>query len=171
MTQATTAPGDVDPFATAAPAGVGTGVEDEFEGASDSFLKAKHLENHVVLIRPKSAGTRISKLGANAGKPYTYVECDLVNLEGPANAEVGLGGPGAMHPLVQLVGDSLTPQLKGAIGRTIVGKMISYKSQYGTPGYKLAEITDHDRQLARAYLAEEKRRAAAQAATDPFAGA
>lgn len=128
---------------------------DEFDGARAGFVKMDDLVGRLLLVTPVETGERESTLPGANGKTYTFVVTDTVVLDGDVNEVVD------EVPLVladfQFSGQTITGQLTPAIrrGRKVLGRLSQQPSQ--TKGFGkawvLAEPTEADKAVARAYLA------------------
>jgi hypothetical protein len=118
-------------------------------------------EGRLLLIKPLSTGERESK----SGDPYTYVECDIVILDGPPTdmiPEIPQVIEGFQFAGVQLV-QLLTPKIR--TGRSVLGRIGAHKAKnFRMPGWHLSAPTDEDFAVAKAFRdkarAEEEERAA-----------
>ena len=140
--------------------------QDEFDEARSAFVKQEHLKGCLLLVTPTGQGERESTLPGANGKPYTYVVADTVVLDTgfdkdgkPLTNDMVEETPTELADF-QLSGASLVGQLLPKIrkGRKVLGRLGKAPSQ--TKGFGeawvLAEPTEADKVVARAYLASVK---------------
>lgn len=114
----------------------------------------------VVIIKPLAVSRKASKFPTADGSGMV----DTVQMEITAVT----GDEPGKTAVTSTYSGSLVPQLKGRVGKLVIGKLDMIKLPKG-PGWNLAAATAEDRAAGKAVLADIKaREAAAAKSADPF---
>lgn len=111
----------------------------------------------LLLARPLTEGQRQSKQNRDM---YTYVECDLIILDGPVTEKIETV-PWVVDGF-QFTGQQVTKALLNNLrkGKVLLGRMECHKPQgMGSFGWGFLAPTEEDIAFAQQYLAKERERA------------
>ena len=135
-------------------------MEDPFEDPA-SGGKLDEFKDQLVIIKPSKVISKPSKFPTadGSGKVDT-VAAEIISVSGPE--------PGYTL-ITNIYSGSLVPQIKGKVGRMVLGRL--HKEDWGKgEGWTLDAATPDDKMAAKAVLQAIKEREAAKAsAEDPFA--
>jgi hypothetical protein len=128
--------------------------DDEFDTASEAFVKTEHLLGRLLLVTPISTGERKSTMRGQEGTVYEYVESTVIVLDGDVTDLIDKV-PAVLDGF-QFSGATLNGQLKPKIrgGKRVLGRLGQKKSEtkgFG-PAWVLTQPTDEDKVLARTWI-------------------
>lgn len=137
---------------------------DLFDNGSAGFVNQKDLENRLLLIYPLSIGTRESNIPGSGNKEYNYVVTNTHVLSGKPTDLLEVP---SLQEGIQLSGVNLVGKLSGRIiptsvnhGRPILGVLKKHPANRPgmSPSWVLEEADDRQKNVARKYMAELKRK-------------